>query len=155
MDISNLKQSKEYREFMESLNLGSGRYKKRDVFSDLITTIALGIKNKYDYDSKREEYINSIVEKYNPEERVAFAFLSNKLRKIYSKNNDEYMDILGTIYSEICLMNKEVGQVFTPHSMAKLMATTVDIDEKVIEEQGFLDLEEPSCRFWSFCICNS
>ena len=62
MNISNLKQSKEYKEFMESLNLGTGRYKKRDVFCDLITTIALGIKNKYDYDSKREEYLNSIVE---------------------------------------------------------------------------------------------
>ena len=65
------------------------------------------------------------------------------------------MDILGKIYSEICLMNKEVGQVFTPHSMAKFMAPVVDIDEEVIKKQGFIDLEEPSCRFWSFYICSS
>lgn len=138
--------NKEYEEFLEALDLGSGRYKKKDVFVDFIIAMALGIDSKYCKNKESEKNACLIVEKYSNSERERFALLSYKLKKIYNMQN-EIIDVLGEIYTQLNAQNKELGQDFTPPSITKYMKEALELNKEIIKKRGFITLIEPSCRF--------
>ncbi|MCL2298819.1 MAG: SAM-dependent methyltransferase, partial [Firmicutes bacterium] len=55
-------------------------------------------------------------------------------------------DFLGTIYFELSLLNKHLGQVFTPYHIAKLMAEiSFENIAAHIDEKGFASVYDPTC----------
>ena len=148
-----MKENKEYEEFLKELDLGTGRYKKKDVFKDFIIILALGIDNKYYKNNESEKVACQIVEKYTNSERERFFLLSYKLKEMYNKKN-EIVDILGYIYMQLNAQNKELGQDFTSYSITKCMTEQLEIDDKVIKEKGYMTLIEPSCRIRCINIIN-
>lgn len=140
-------ESKEYKDFIELLDICRGRYKKEDVFKDLITTMALKISNSIKYDEKNEKYCSKIMEKYSEGEEIQFVILSYRLSKIYNKCT-EIIDILGHIYTDISLNKKGLKQDFTPQNLANLMAeiqVKLGNDKKTIKEKGFVTIEDSCC----------
>lgn len=140
-------ESKEYKDFIELLDISRGRYKKADVFKDLITTMALKISNSIKYDGKNEKYCSKIMEKYSEGEEIQFVILSYRLSKIYNKCT-EIIDVLGHIYTDISLNKKGLKQDFTPKNLANLMAeiqVKLGNDKKTIKEKGFVIIEDSCC----------
>lgn len=140
-------ESKEYNEFIELLDIGKGKYKKAEIFKDLITVTALNISNGIKYNENNEKYCINVMNKYNEKERIELILLNYKLSKIFSKCN-EIIDILGHIYSDISLNKKSLKQDFTPSDLAKLMAeiqVQIGNDKKIIEKNGFVVVEDCCC----------
>ena len=139
--------SKEYEEFIKTLDIGKGKYKRKEVFKDLITLLALKISNTIKYDENNEKYCIKILEKYHEDERKQFVLLSYRLSKIYKKS-DEIIDILGYIYTDISIYNKELNQDFTPIDLAKIM-TEIQVelksDKEIIKKNGFITIEDTCC----------
>ena len=139
MSKEKLFKSKEYEEFIKTLDIGNGKYKRKEVFKDLITLLALRISDTIKYDENNEKYCIRILEKYHENEREQFGLLSYRLTKIYKKS-DEIIDVLGHIYTDISMYNKELKQDFTPIDLAKLM-TEIQVelksDKEIIKQNGW------------------
>ena len=56
MSREKLFKSKEYEEFIKKLDIANGKYKRKEVFKDLITLLALRISDtiKYDENNRRK-----------------------------------------------------------------------------------------------------
>ena len=132
MSREKLFKSKEYEEFIKKLDIANGKYKRKEVFKDLITLLALRISDTIKYDENNEKYCIRILEKYHENEREQFGLLSYRLTKIYKKS-DEIIDVLGHIYTDISMYNKELKQDFTPIDLAKLM-TEIQVELKSDKE---------------------
>lgn len=154
MSREKLFKSKEYEEFIKTLDIENGKYKRKEVFKDLITLLALRISDTIKYDENNEKYCIRILEKYNEKEREQFGLLSYRLTKIYKKS-DEIIDILGHIYTDISMYNKELKQDFTPIDLAKLM-TEIQVelksDKEIIKQNGFMTIEDNCCGSGGFLL---
>ena len=139
-------ESQNYKEFIKALDIGNGKYKKKNVFFDLITILALTISNEVKFNERNNKLVLNIVEKYEEKERVELITLSIKLNRLY-KQTDGPMDILGKVYSdlEVNKNHKDIGQVFSSLSISKLMCEMDGIDNEKIRKNGFVHFLEPAC----------
>ena len=135
--------SEDYKDFIEALDMGEGKYNKKDVFKDLITVVALGLSNKVKYNEKNEQYAFKVLEKYT-RNCIAFVSLGHKLKQLYYKC-DGVTDILGHIYSELSIKNKSLKQDFTPSNLAECMAEIQGINKNAIEDKGFMIIADYAC----------
>ena len=133
------------KEIIKMIMAMSGRYAPYNIFSDWIQMCALSICNSctliHDntYQEREQLYIDTARKYTEPEMENfgrMFVWLGNALEENLS-------DILGEIYMEAGLASKHTGQFFTPFHLSELCARMA-IDEKQLEGDGILELNEPS-----------
>ena len=130
------------KEIIKTIDSISGRYAPYNVFSDWIEVCALSIHNACHliHDKvwhSREQLYLDIVRKYTEEEMKGFVRMFTYLCDALT---EEMTDILGQIYMEAGMGNKNTGQVF---SLSQMCAETVL--PKELPETGHISLTEPSC----------
>lgn len=117
-----------------------------DVFRDFLEISAITISNAIDWNQaeKREKRYFELIKNYSKEELLRIAKILTELTMALE---EEPGDILGEVFMELELGNKFKGQFFTPMSVARCMAemTLSDIHTKVIDDNGYLTINEPAC----------
>lgn len=135
-------------------NSFSGRYRLYDVFSDFLQIAAITISNSIDkkFFSERESEYMKIISKYYHTEVDLFPKIFSELVIALEKHPG---DILGEIYMELGLGNKNIGQVFTPASISKLCSELM-VDYKriksIVATKGYISVSEPACGGGSMII---
>ena len=130
-------------EIAKRLNALSDSRSAYEVFNDWITVMAIAISNAchliHDevWEEREKQYMN-IIQRY-PDHGVEFAKLFAMLTMEMTNNPH---DVLGEIYMEAGLGNKNLGQVFTPPSLSRLCAAM-----SVGEYDGTepITINEPTC----------
>ena len=133
------------KEIIKTIDSISGRYAPYNVFSDWIEVCAISIQNAccLIHDKvwhQREQLYLDIVKKYTEEELNGF---TKMLTHLCDALTEEMTDVLGQIYMEAGMGNKNTGQVFTPFNLSQMSAEMVL--PKDLPETGHLKLTEPSC----------
>ncbi len=139
MALSNLP---EKAEFIKIFN-GIARHKHRySVFSDFVIMSAISLHNAVNkIDSLEKEYLE-IITQYSKEERLEFPKLLACLVELLEAKP---VDVLGALYMELELGNKNTGQFFTPSSISEMMAQ-ISYDTQLQElDKPFVTLSEPAC----------
>ena len=132
-----------YKQFVELLDFGRGKYRKTDVFKDFVVMFAIAIKNKYHYEQVDEDVYLQIVNKYEKEEMKNFPKMVAELINLYY-NEENCSDVLGEIYEQIGASSKTNNQFFTPVNISTMMAKIVfDIEE--IKRKDFETINDPTC----------
>jgi hypothetical protein len=119
-------------------------YKHRyEVWRDFITMSACALHNGLMIEQAREAEYLRIVEGYKPDDQLRFLKL---LGLIVTILDSEPRDILGPLYMELEIANKDAGQFFTPPELSELMAR-INFGEtlSILEDQPFIKLAEPAC----------
>lgn len=118
-------------------------YKHRyEVFKDFVTMAACSLHNGVHKDEAREEEYLRIIGQYKPDDQQAFPKLMTQL---VAALDEEPRDILGPLYMELEIANKDAGQFFTPPELSDLMAQmtfTPELDK--LETQAFVTAGEPA-----------
>lgn len=145
MKIEN--QSNENKNYIKkNMEMLGRKYDIRKVFEDFVICAAYAISNKVNYDQKKEDQYLSIVSNYQKEEINEFGQMLAHLILEYMK--EEPLDILGELYEEFNMSNKQKGQFFTPETVCDLISSTIiqkDEAKKTIEEKGYLSISDPAC----------
>lgn len=119
-------------------------YKHRyEVFRDFVTMTAISLHNALMKDQKLEAEYLSIIGQYKPDDQKAFPKLMGSL---IAALDAEPRDILGPLYMELEIANKDAGQFFTPPELSEVMAAICfqDMIEK-LDQQPYIKLSEPAC----------
>ena len=118
-------------------------YKHRyEVFKDFVTMAACSLHNGVHKDDAREEEYLRIIGQYKPDDQQAFPKL---MAQLVAALDEEPRDILGPLYMELEIANKDAGQFFTPPELSELMAQmtfTPELDK--LETQAFITAGEPA-----------
>lgn len=119
-------------------------YKHRyEVFRDFVTMAACSLHNSFHKDPAREEEYLRIIGDYKKPDQLAFSKL---LGCLVAALDEDPRDILGPLYMELEIANKDAGQFFTPPELSELMANLTFKDElSKLENQPFLTAGEPAC----------
>lgn len=122
----------------------SGEYSGYEIFSDWIKASAIGISNSVDlihgrvWERRENEYMD-ILNKHGAERMRVFAEMLGMLAMALEDNVE---DVLGRIYMEAGLGNKNTGQFFTPFHLSYAVAAA-GIPEDFSGERPFT-INEPS-----------
>jgi len=119
-------------------------YKHRyEVFKDFVTMAACSLHNSVHKDDAREQEYMRIIEGYKPDDQQAFPKL---MAQLVAALDEEPRDILGPLYMELEIANKDAGQFFTPPELSELMAnlTFGDMLDR-LDSQPFITAGEPAC----------
>ena len=119
-------------------------YKHRyEVFKDFVTMAACSLHNGWIKDPTRETEYLTIIAGYKPDDQKAFPKLMGSLIEAL---NEEPRDILGPLYMELEIANKDAGQFFTPPEVSDLMANLTFGDAlSKLDTQPFITAGEPAC----------
>jgi len=119
-------------------------YKHRyEVFRDFVTMAACSLHNGLHKDEDREKEYMTIIKGYKPDDQKTFPKL---LGHLIEALDSEPRDILGPLYMELEIANKDAGQFFTPPELSDLMANLTFGDElKKLDHQPFITAGEPAC----------
>lgn len=106
------------------------------VYKDFLELVAISISNACDKDQAlgREKRYLDIIKTYSPEQIWK---ISDIMGLVVLELSKEPQDILGRVFMELELGNKWTGQVFTPMSVADMMAD-VTLDKKEIEDKEYV-----------------
>lgn len=106
------------------------------VYRDFLEMTAISISNVCDIGQakEREKTYMNISKTYTPEQLNE---ISKIMALVVLELEKEPRDILGKIFMELGLGNKWTGQVFTPMSVADMMAD-MSLDTKEIEDKGYV-----------------
>ncbi len=117
-----------------------------NVFNDFLSLVTYSISNAVNFDKARENQYLNIINKYNKNEQKLFPKMLMSL--VNSLNQEDFNDVLGTIYEEFNMQNKFKGQFFTPINVCNMMSEiTLNKKEiqKAIENKGYFSMSEPAC----------
>jgi type I restriction-modification system DNA methylase subunit len=119
-------------------------YKHRyEVFKDFVTMAACSLHNSLGKEPTREEEYLRIIGQYKPADQQAFPKL---LGSLIAALDSEPRDVLGPLYMELEIANKDAGQFFTPPELSEMMARMTFAPElDKLESQDFLTASEPAC----------
>ena len=84
------------------------------------------------------------MKKYSIDEQKYIWQMILELTELYNKQYESY-DILGEIFNYLNMGNAKTGQFFTPTPISKAIAQINSINEKEIQEKGYMYLHEPAC----------
>lgn len=134
-------------DFLKTFQIIAYSNGKWSVWSDFIFMSATAISNATDktinYEKREKTYLR-IINKYSRRDQLLFPKLLAKLTSAIDQNPDQ--DFLGTAYTRLELANRNLGQVFTPYDVCKLMAEiTIDDPIASIEEKGYLSINDSAC----------
>ena len=119
-------------------------YKHRyEVFKDFVTMAACSLHNSLHKDPAREAEYLAIIGGYKKPDQEAFPKL---MAHLVMALDSEPRDILGPLYMELEIANKDAGQFFTPPELSELMAnlTFGDMLDR-LDSQPFITAGEPAC----------
>lgn len=122
----------------------TARHKHRyDVFRDFVTMAACSLHNAALKDNDREEEYLETISAYDVADQKRFPEL---LGLLVDMLDAEPRDILGPLYMELELTNKNAGQFFTPAEVSDMMSRVSlgDVSE-LLADQDFITLSEPAC----------
>lgn len=92
-----------------------------------------------------------IISKYKTEEQEQFPKLLAEMVLSFERN--PMQDFLGNMYHELNLHQKQKGQFFTPYHICEFMAEIQSEDSrKIIEEKGYISVNDPACGAGSMLI---
>lgn len=135
------------KDMIQIINHISGRYSPYEVFCDWVHCGALATVNSISlfhddvWKNREEEYLG-ITRKYSSEELSQFPVL---LAMLAETLEDSFSDVLGEIYMESGMGNKNTGQFFTPYHLSQVCAASA-LDQDIIDrirKNG--SIYEPSC----------
>lgn len=113
-----------------------------EVFRDFVTMAACSLHNGIHKDEAREEEYLRIIGQYKPDDQQAFPKL---FAQLVAALDEEPRDILGPLYMELEIANKDAGQFFTPPELSELMAQMTFAQELgKLETQPFITAGEPA-----------
>ena len=113
-----------------------------EVFRDFVTMAACSLHNGLHKDEAREEEYLRIIGQYKPDDQQAFPKL---MAQLVAALDEEPRDILGPLYMELEIANKDAGQFFTPPELSELMARMTFAQElDKLETQDFITAGEPA-----------
>lgn len=118
-------------------------YKHRyEVFKDFVTMAACSLHNGFHKDEAREEEYLTVIGEYKPDDQQAFPKL---MAQLVAALDEEPRDILGPLYMELEIANKNAGQFFTPPELSELMAQMTFAGElDKLATQAFITAGEPA-----------
>jgi type I restriction-modification system DNA methylase subunit len=121
------------------------------VFNDFLEMSAIAISNTVDYihkDERESQYLE-IIRSYEKREQELFPEMYARLVLALEEkaNSTGPEDVLGAVFNELELRNKNKGQVFTPQHIADFMASISCQDDvkRTVEEKGFVSMCDPCC----------
>jgi type I restriction-modification system DNA methylase subunit len=119
-------------------------YKHRyEVFRDFVTMAATSLHNSVHKDPAREEEYLRIIAGYKKPDQEAFPKL---MAHLVMALDEDPRDILGPLYMELEIANKDAGQFFTPPELSDLMANLTFGDMLGrLDSQPFITAGEPAC----------
>ena len=113
-----------------------------EVFRDFVTMAACSLHNGLHKDEAREEEYLRIIGLYKPDDQQVFPKL---MALLVAALDEEPRDILGPLYMELEIANKDAGQYFTPPELSDLMAQMTFAQElDKLETQPFITAGEPA-----------
>src|SRR5690625_629790 len=114
------------------------------VIREFTSLAAYTISNRDDrqqYESREAQYMN-IIKNYSQDEANLFAEM---LALTTMGLDDRAGDLLGEVYMELEISNRQAGQFFTSYDVAKLMAEmTVESTLEEIKVNGAITVNEPA-----------
>ena len=136
-------QNENEKEFLDIIQSMTGSYQTWQVWSDVITIMAITVSNsvdrRKDHWEKREQEYLELIRKHDPD-KVARLFAV--LVKALDDNPDQ--DFLGSMYMRLNLGSHWHGQFFTPYDVCRMSAEiTLDID-KLKAQTRFISLCDPT-----------
>ena len=131
------------KDFIQTFNKIAKHKYRYQVFEDFVKIYAIFIHNSTTKNTNLEQEYLSITKKYTKQELSSFTKLySNLVSLLKSKPQD----ILGELYMELELGNKETFQFFTPAGTSTLLAeTTLSKNLGQLDDSPFIILSEPTC----------
>lgn len=136
--------SEDIKKFYKKLQFTNGKYDEREIFKDIIMLTSTFIIATMLNDKKQAEEFDNMMKKYTIKEQQELWYIMIELVQLYQKQQ-EAKDIMTLIFNELGLGNKNTGQFFTPTHISDFMAKVISIDEKGIEENGYVTLHKPTC----------
>lgn len=128
--------------FIKKFNDIARHRHRYDVFRDFITISAISLHNAVNKVESLEYEYMKIIKPYAKDEVNAFAELFADLVMML---DPEPRDVLGGLYMELELGNKNAGQFFTPPHISEFMAELVYGDDLKNIDKPFITLSEPAC----------
>lgn len=114
-----------------------------DVWRDFITMAACALHNGLHKDEAREAEYLEIIGRYQSDDQQMFPQL---LAHVVTMLDAEPRDILGPLYMELEIANKDAGQFFTPPELSEMMARlTFNEELDKLDTQPFITVHEPAC----------
>lgn len=112
------------KEIVKMLQKISGKYPANVIFDDWIKCLAISIQNACTYEidevfEEREKQFKSIIEKYGASINEKFAEMTKFLINALTRKIE---DVLGIVYMEASMGNKNVGQFFTPTQVSQIIS---------------------------------
>lgn len=135
-----------YKDFITKFHYLSNRHDRYIVFLDLLKLASYSIYNAFLKSTEIENEYLKIASKYSKEDMEIFCKMFSILVMMF-ETKGEITDILGEMYMNEKIGNKNLGQFFTPFHisefMAKILCGTREKIQASIEENGYITLSEP------------
>lgn len=134
------------KQFLQTMDVPG--YNKYQIFSDFCACTACAIHSPLERKTRqeREDHYKMIVSRYREEDRIIERFGNMLGMLVLMTEQRRYTDILGDIYMNIEMGNKNIGQFFTPQHLSDLSAAMIFEEETAreeIREKGFVTVHEP------------
>lgn len=114
-----------------------------EVWRDFVTMAACALHNGFHKEDAREAEYLEIIGRYKPEDQKVFPEL---LAMLITQLEDSPRDVLGPLYMELEIANKDAGQFFTPPELSEMMAQlTFNGELSKLDDQLFITMQEPAC----------
>ena len=114
-----------------------------EVWRDFVTMAACALHNGLGKDEAREAEYLEIIGRYKSADQPEFGQLLDKLVVMLE---EAPRDVLGPLYMELEIANKDAGQFFTPPAISDMMAQlTFNGELAKLETQQFITMQEPAC----------
>lgn len=141
------------KDFVDTFGQLTRKLSPWEVWKDFVVMCSCSFSNVFDkthFDEREKLYMDTI-KKYDKEDQAAFPKLLADTTMALEVNPDQ--DFLGTIYTELGLVNKQHKQIFTPYDVSRLMAeiTTANVMQDV-KEHGYFTLNDCCCGAGSTLI---
>lgn len=141
------------KDFVDTFGQLTRKLSPWEVWKDFVVMCSCSFSNVFDkthFDEREKLYMDTI-KKYDKEDQAAFPKLLADTTMTLEVNPDQ--DFLGTIYTELGLVNKQHKQIFTPYDVSRLMAeiTTANVMQDV-KEHGYFTLNDCCCGAGSTLI---
>lgn len=117
----------EKKEIVKILQDISGKFPPGVIFDDWVKCVAIAIQNACvnandELSQEREKQYKAIIDKYDIDITDNFAQMTAMLVNAMERNIE---DVLGLVYMEASMGNKNAGQFFTPPSISKMKAKII------------------------------
>ena len=134
------------KQIIKTIQSMSGSYAPYNIFSDWVEMSALAIQNTccMNHDKiwqDREKTYLDIAKKYSDKE---ISQMGEMLAWLTEELEEEYSDVLGSVYMEGGMGSKYTGQFFTPFHLSELCAR-MSVNLENLPKEGQISLNEPSC----------